>query len=33
MDNKKQTVEMTAAEAEQFAAFKEAQAKKEAEAK
>lgn len=33
MDNEKQTVEMTAAEAEQFAAFKEAQAKKEAEAK
>ena len=33
MDNEKKTVEMTAAEAEQFAAFKEAQAKKEAEAK
>lgn len=33
MDNEKKTVEMTAAEAKQFAAFKEAQAKKEAEAK
>ena len=33
MDNEKKTVEMSAAEMEQFAAFKEAQAKKEAEAK
>ena len=33
MDNEKLTVEMTSAEAEQFAAFKEARAKEEAEAK